>query len=157
VGAVEPPRLPEDPVAAARSEAQWREHLQREEEERQMLFDRPRLKQHRAIVRSIKAIRLRYDRAKNEAAVAKARDAARVELDQVQTRVNKIDPKGVNSRLLPDYEALRTTLASDYADAKIAALSGDAAALQTTRAAVDQHLKTIAEWLEEAAEDKHEE
>jgi hypothetical protein len=157
VGAVDPPRLPEDPVAAKNAGAQWQEHLLKEEEERQMLFDRPRLQQHRAIVKLIKAIRARYDRAKSEPAVAKARAAARSQLDAVHARVNELDPWGVNSRLLPDYEALRATFAGDYAEAKIAALAGDATKLETLRATVEQHLESIDEWLEEAAEGKDEE
>jgi hypothetical protein len=156
-GAIDPPRLPEDPVAAKRAEAQWREHLDREEEERQMLFDRPRLKQHRAVVRMLETIRSRYDRAKTEPAVAKVRGDASRQLDEVRKRVSELDPWGVNSRLLPDYAALENTLANEYAGAKLAMLAGDATQLASVRANVDKHLHVIDEWLEEAAESEHEE
>lgn len=156
-GAVEPPQLPEDPVAAQRAEAQWREHLDREEEERQMLFDRPRLKQHRAVVRALKAVRTSYDRAKNDAALTKARTAAGSHLESVQKQVGELDPWGVNSRLLPEYRALQESLANAYPDAKGAALSGDKAALESARSSVDQHLRAIAGWLEEAEHGEEEE
>jgi hypothetical protein len=156
-GAIDPPRLPEDPVAAKRAEAQWREHLDKEEEERQMLFDRPRLKQHRAVVRMLETIRVRYDRAKTEPAVAKVRAAASRQLEEVRKRVSELDPWGVNSRLLPDYAALETTLANEYAGAKLAAFAGDATQLTTVRADLDKHLHVIDEWLEEAAESEDEE
>jgi hypothetical protein len=156
-GVVEPPSLPEDPVAAARSTAQWREHLEHEEEERQMFYDRPRLAQHRAIVRTLKQIRARYDKAKTERALEQARQDASRALEDVTKRVQALDPEGVHSRLLPDYEALRTAFTNDYPDARLAAVRGDAAAFTKARENVDPRFRTIEQWLEEAADEAGEE
>lgn len=149
-GAQEMPTIPEDPVAAKKASAQWNEHLEHEEEERQMLFDKPRIAKHRAIVRSLKAIRARFDVAKNEAAIEKARDAAGKELEKVDAQVKALDPWGVNSRLLPDYAALRALFAKEYPDARVAAVGGDTAALDGAKAKVEERFHAIAEWLEEA-------
>ena len=156
-GAVEPEKLPEDAVAGKLAEQQWREHLEHEEEERQALYDRRRLREHRAVVRQLRSVRARYDRAKSEAALNKAREAAGKELGLIEERVHAIDPDGVNSRLLGEYGALQSSLRSDYATARGAALSGDPAQLAAARAAFDQRLETIDEWLEEASEAGEEE
>jgi hypothetical protein len=149
-------RLPEDPVAAKRSEAQWRQHMEDEEHERQQGFDRQHLEQHRAVVSLIGAARARYDRAKTAAAVAKARAEMPQRIAELRRRITEIDHWGVNSRLLGDYAALETSLTAAYADAKLAALSGDSRTLEEVRTAFDQHLKTIGDWLEEAAESEDE-
>lgn len=145
------PRLPEDPIAGKRSEEQWREHLDEEERERQLGFDRGRMKEHRGVVRLFAAARARYDRARTEAAVAKVRAAMPSQIAELRRRVTKIDHWGVNSRLLPDYDALARSLAGPYADAKLAALAGDARALDAARADFDQRMKAIDDWLEQAA------
>lgn len=149
-GAKELPAIPEDPAAAKRANAQWDQHLDREEEERQMSFDKPRLAKHRAIVRSFKAIRAKYDAAKNAAAVAKAREAAGKQIEQIDRQLKTLDPWGNNSRLLPDYAALKESFAHEYPDAKLAALGGDKAASDAAREKVEQHFEVIGEWLEEA-------
>ncbi|MFI5308634.1 MAG: hypothetical protein ACHQ53_14840, partial [Polyangiales bacterium] len=119
-------RLPEDPVAGKQSELQWREHMAQEEHERQLGFDRKRLKEHRAVVKLIVAARARYDRARTAAAVAKVRTDMPRAIAEVRRRVTEIDRWGVNSRLLRDYDALATSLLGPYADAKVAAIKGDA-------------------------------
>lgn len=151
-----PGRLPEDPIAGKRSTEQWREHLEEEEHERQLGFDRERVVQHRAVVKAITAARARYDRARTEAAVAKARTDVRRRIADVRSKVTRIDHWGVNSPLLPDYEALTASLDGAYADAKIAALRGDPGPLAQASAAFDQRMKKIAEWLKEAAESEPE-
>jgi hypothetical protein len=155
-GAVEPPSLPEDPIAAKHASAQWDTHLDHEEEERQMFFDRPRLPQHRTIQRTLKQIRARYDKAKTEQAVEQAREDARRKLEDVGKQVHDLDPWGVNSRLLPDYAALQTSLGSAYADARLAAVRGDANAFARAKAGVDPHFKSIERWLEEVADEDRE-
>ena len=47
----EQPPLPEDPERGQRSTAQWSQHLQHEEDERQGIFDRQRIPQHRALMK----------------------------------------------------------------------------------------------------------
>src|SRR6185369_15066308 len=69
----DPTRLREDPEAAKRSEAQWREHMEDEEDERQAGFDKQHLAEHRALIKLIGAARARYDQARTEDALAKAR------------------------------------------------------------------------------------
>jgi hypothetical protein len=147
--APDPTRLPEDPVAGKASEQQWREHMVAEERERQMMFDRERLKQHRALAKLIAAARARYDRAKSVAAVDKLRAQMQQSVSDMRARVTEIDHWGVNSRLLGDYDALASSLGSGYAEAKLAALHGDTRPLAEARAAFDQHMHAIATWLEE--------
>jgi hypothetical protein len=149
-------RLPEDAALGKRSELQWRQHMEDEERERQIGFDRQRLKQHRAIVARFKAARSLYDRATAEAALAKARTEMPQRVEEIQKQVTELDHWGNNSRLLGDYAALEASLTSDYADAKLSALKGDGAALKNAQAAFDGHLKIISGWLEEVAHAKEE-
>jgi hypothetical protein len=62
-----------------------------------------------------------------------------------------IDHWGVNSPLLDDYQALLTTLAGPYPDAKLAALNGHPTALGVLHADVDRRRKKMAAWLAAAA------
>jgi hypothetical protein len=156
VASADPGRLPEDPVLGKQSEAQWREHLDEEEHERQALFDRQRLREHRALVKLIAATRARYDAAKTEAAVAKVRADMPRTTAEIQKRVTEIDHWGNNSRLLPDYEALSASLSESYPAAKTAALKGDEKPLEHERADFDARMQKIAAWLKEAAETKGE-
>ncbi len=149
-------RLPEDPVLAAKSTAEWREHLVAEERERKLRYDRDRLKHHRAVVRAIVAARARYDRAGGKAAVAAVRARAPQALADVRARIAKIDHWGTNSNLLADYDALLIALADGYPAARLSALDGDRAPLATLRAEFDRRLTAIKAWLAEAASAKDE-
>lgn len=153
----DPTRLPEDPEAAKRASAQWDEHLEHEEEERQMIFDHNRLKEHRALVKVFAAARAKVDRARNAAAIEKARAEMPQQLAEIQKRVTEIDHWGNNSRVLPNYAALSTALGGPYLDAKLAALEGDQTALKQARASFDDQLKTITSWLAKAEEGEDEE
>jgi hypothetical protein len=155
--AADPTRLPEDPVLGKRSEEQWREHMAHEEEERQMLFDKPRLRLHRALVKQLIATRARVDHATTPAGLAKLRAAMPKTLEALQKRVTEIDHWGVNSRLLPDYAALQAALGDSYLDAKLAALNGDGTALSTAGAEFERRLERIDHWLEECEEGGEEE
>ena len=128
-----------------------------EERERQLDFDRKRLKRHRAVVALAEAARADYDRAATEAALTKARAEASHRFEEIRKRVTDLDHWGNNSRLLADYAALEQSLSTDYPDARLSALKGDATALKTVQSAFDQHLKTIADWLEEAERGEDEE
>ncbi len=152
----DPPRLPEDAAAGAQSERQWREHMAREEEERQLGFDRARLDEHRAVAQLFASCRAGYDRALTDAAVAGVRAEMPGRLAQIHERMKAIDHWGNNSRLLGEYEALSLSLSDSYADARIAAIRGDARAQEQLRASFDEHMKTIADWLEKAAESEDE-
>jgi hypothetical protein len=105
---------------------------------------------HRALLEQLAALRARYDRARSEAALSAARATAPAQLEKLAASVaSKLDT-GRGSRLLPDYEALRTALASSYPDAKLASLRGDASALTAARASFDERMKAMQAWLEEA-------
>jgi hypothetical protein len=151
-----PPRLPEDAAAGAQSELQWREHMAREEDERQLGFDRARLDQHRAVAQLFASCRARYDRALTEAAVTRVRAEMPGRLMEIHEKMKAIDHWGNNSRLLGEYEALSLSLSEGYADARIAAIRGDTSAQEQLRASFDKHMKTISDWLEEAAESEDE-
>src|SRR5262249_52885030 len=134
-----------------RSEQQWRQHMDDEERERQLGFDRQHMKEHRAVVARFKAARASYDRATTEGALTKARDDVSHRVEEVRKQIAELDHWGNNSRLHDDYSALETSLTSDYPDAKLAALKGDGTALKKVQSTFDAHLKTISGWLEEAA------
>jgi hypothetical protein len=152
-----PARLPEDPLAGKQSEQQWRQHMVHEEDERQMQFDLQREEQHRGLRKLIAASRARYDQARSEAALAKVRAEMPRKLADIEKQVKQLDPWGNNSRLLPDYAALSAALAGPYPDAKLAALHGDAHALDSLRADFDQRLQKIDAWLERAEKEEGEE
>ena len=149
-------RLPEDPVAGAKSTAQWREHMAFEEHERKLHYDRDRLKQHRAVVKFLVATRARYDRARTKAAVTAIQTRLPPAVDGVRKQITAIDKWGTNSNLLGDYDALLKALSDGYPAARIAFLDGDRAAIDAPRADFDRRLKHIKDWLAEAAESKDE-
>lgn len=153
----DPKRLPEDPEAAKRSEAQWREHMKDEEDERQAGFDKQHLAEHRAMIKLIAAARARYDHARTEDAIAKARTEVLASVEDMRKRVTAIDHWGTNSRLLPDYAAIDDMLEAAYPDAKLAALKGDASAYKQVRDELDQRMKKMETWLDEVEQGEHEE
>jgi hypothetical protein len=151
------PTLPEDPLAGQRSTQQWREHLAHEEEERQMIFDRTRVNEHRAVVKLLQAARTRYDGAKDANAVQRVRADMPQRLSEIERRIHELDPWGNSSRLLPAYSALQQALGATYAEAKLAAIRGEKQPLEKLRASFDSHMEKIDEWLDEVAEyeDEH--
>jgi hypothetical protein len=161
-GALAPPaaraadRLPEDPVAGARSTAQWREHLVAEEHERKLHWDRDHLREHRAVVKFLVTTRARYDRARTKAAVTAIRTRLPAAIDAVRKQITRIDHWGTNSNLLEDYDALLKALSDPYPTARIAFFGGDHAPLDAQKADFDRRIKHIDDWLAEAAESKDE-
>jgi hypothetical protein len=148
--------LPEDPEAGKRAEAQWREHLEEEEEGRQLGFDRRRLKQHRALIKRIKATRVRVNGARTLSAITKVQGELPAQIALLRHGIEQIDPWGATSRLLPDYNALLNLLAGDYCEAKAEALRGHPAALAEANKSIDEHLKLMEQKLEQAAESEEE-
>lgn len=141
------PSLPEDRVAGARSEAQWREHLREEERERKVLFDRRRLAQHRILLASLQATRRRYDNAKTPAALVQAERSFAQERATEQQRLEKLDRWRNSSNLSADYDALLQLFAGAYPEARRQALAGSTSALDTVQRDVDARTKKITEWL----------
>jgi hypothetical protein len=141
------PSLPEDSVAGARSEAQWREHLREEERERKMLFDRRRLPQHRAVLAFLQATQARYDRANTPTALLGAERTFAQARPTEQQRLDKLDRWGNSSNLLADYDALLQIFASAYPEARRQALAGSPSPLDAVRQDVGARLKKITEWL----------
>jgi len=147
VAVLDASRLPEDRIAGARSEAQWREHLQEEERERKVLFDRRRLKEHRQVLASLRETRARYDRAKTPARLLELkREWPRLSAP-IQQRIAKLDRWGNSSNLLGEYAALLHILAADYPDGRVAALSGSQEQLAAAAREADLHTKKIVDWL----------
>jgi hypothetical protein len=143
-------RLPEDPVAGARSTEQWRERRVSRLRKRQLDFDYEHLADHRAVIEKIALARSRYDRARSEAALSAARAAMPAQLDKIKASVVHRLDTGRGSRLLADYDALLAALATSYPDAKLASLRGDASALTAVQASFDQRVQGMSAWLEEA-------
>jgi hypothetical protein len=154
--ASDPERLPEDPVAGARSVAQWREHLEEEERERKANYDRRHLKEHRAVVAFLRGARASYDNAKTALDLKRLQSSWPSAVLAIRKRIDKIDPWRVNSNLLKDYEALLEAFETRYPAARLAELGGDATAATDVRGDVEAHLKHIDDWLTEAerAEDE---
>ena len=150
------PMPPEDPVAAAKSTAQWRAHMAAEEHERKLHYDRDRLKDHRALLKLLVAARARYDRAKTKAAVLAIQKRQRPAVEDIRRRMTAIDPQGTNSNLLGDYDAYVNALGDPYPAARIAAIGGDHAALDALAADLDRRTRHIKDWLAEAAASKDE-
>ena len=144
-------RMPEDPVAGHQSDLEWRAHMAAEERDRQLGYDRRKLKQHQALVKLLRAAFTRYDRARTGAAVTKAQKAIASSMKALRARITVIDHWGVNSPLLGDYDSLLALLAELYPEARRAALRGDGSALAVLRTDVDRKLAKMAAWLRDAA------
>jgi hypothetical protein len=144
--------LPEDPEAGKRAEAQWREHLAYEERERVLNFDKRRLKEHHALFRRIKAVRARVMAARTPTAVAKLQSELPKQIEQLQGGIKQVDPWGVTSRLLPDYQVLVNLLQGPLGKAKAEALAGHPDALAAANASFNERLEHMEELLEEAEE-----
>jgi hypothetical protein len=139
--------LPEDPIAGARSVAQWQEHLREEERERKANYDRRKLKDHRAVVAFLRDARARYDRAKSNAAVVRLQTELVPATAAIQQRMQKIDRWGGSSNLLTDYAKLLETLAQAYPSARIAAIAGDDADLSALQRETDARMQKVTDWL----------
>jgi hypothetical protein len=152
----DPTRLPEDPVASQASAAAWRAHMEREERERRLNYDRRKLSEHEAVVAFIKNARESYDRAKTASAIAQVKASLTPLIAQIRKRIAAIDHWGVNSNLLEDYAAMLAMLAADYPAARIASLGGASQPLQDLRSQWAQREQKIRDWLAEAAESEDE-
>jgi hypothetical protein len=152
----DPTRLLEDPAASKASEAQLRAHMEREERERRLNYDRRKLSEHEVVFALIKNARARYDRAKTARAVAQAQADLTAHIAQIRRRIVNIDHWGVNSNLLEDYTAMTAMLTADYPAARTAALAGASQALDDLRAHWAQHEQKIGNWLAEAEESEDE-
>lgn len=152
----EQPPLPEDPVAGKRSELQWKKHLQAEELERQMLFDRNRLKEHHALIERLAAARETLDRTKTPSDLKKAQAALEPKLKELQRDIDAIDRWKNSSRILADYDALMSALWNTYPAAKLAAMGGKTEALSQVRNDFDAHLRTMHAWLDRLEKDDDE-
>jgi hypothetical protein len=148
--------LPEDPEAGARSVAEWRQHLQREERERRLHYDRRKLPQHRELIRTLRAVRQGYDSATSKAAVRAAKQRQLALLPQLEKSLDAIDHWRVNSKVLPEYQELIGIFSDAYPSARIEALSGEKDPLATLQNEVATRFDTIDDWLREAAESEDE-
>jgi hypothetical protein len=144
--------LPEDPVAGAKSAAEWRRHLEREERERRLIYDRQRLGEHRRVLQILHNARRAYDAAGTRQAVTNAERAFGSTRPKLDAMFDAIDHWGVSSKVVPDYRKLVETLAVAYPNARIAALAGEPVALQRLEDEVTARFAAIDAWLHEAAE-----
>jgi hypothetical protein len=143
-------------VAGAKAMAQWRQHLEREERERRLGYDRRRLPEHRRVLEILRGARRAYDFAHSEGTVVSAERSFRATLPQLEKAFDALDHWGVSSRVLPDYRQLADTFTEAYPSARIAALSGDGARFEHLGREVDAELAGIDAWLREAAESEDE-
>lgn len=152
----EQPRLPEDPVAGKRSEMQWKKHLQAEEVERRMVFDRNHLPEHRELIKRISAAREPLEQAKTPNALGKAQAQLEPTLQALQATIDALDRHKNSSRILVDYEALMSSLTTTLPAAKLAAMSGNTDMLSHARNDFDAHLRTMHSWLDRLEKDDDE-
>lgn len=148
--------LPEDPEAGARSAAQWREHLAREERERRLGYDRRKLSEHEAVLKKLRAARRSYDGARTKSAVLSAERAFESTRPNLLALFETIDHWGVSSKVLPDYQKLVETFSAAYPAARIAALTGDPAEFERVEREVDERFRAVDAWLHEAEESEDE-
>jgi len=150
------PPLPEDPAAGKRSELQWKKHLQAEEVERKMMFDRNHVAEHRELIKRIKDARALLDEAKTPAELQKARAALQTRLQELKSGLDTLDRWKTSSQLISDYEALIQALSDGYPSARLAAMSGKAEPLSAARTSFDTHLRNMQTWLTRVEKDEDE-
>jgi hypothetical protein len=150
------PPLREDPAAGKRSELQWKKHLQAEEVERKMMFDRNHAAEHRELIKRIKEARQGWDRAKTPAELEETRSALQAPLQALQSGIDALDRWKTSSQLTPDYEALIKALAESYPAARLAAISGKSEPLSAARSSFDGHLRVMHAWLTRLEKDQDE-
>jgi len=144
--------LPEDPIAGKASEAQWREHLAEEDEERLLANDRRALKLHQKIVALLTRARGAYEQAHGKNAVL------RVQADMPDTEAHcrklmgEINQWGNVSPLTATYETLLTSLKEDLPQARLAALNDGKRSLEAVEQDWAARLRRIKHRLHEAAE-----
>ena len=148
--------LPEDPEPGARSVAQWRAHLEEEERERRLSYDRRRLNEHRLVSSQLRATQRSYDLASNERSLRAAEKAFHAAAPRLERSFDAIDHHGVSSRVIPEYRALAASFATEYPAARLAALSGSRAALEQLQSRTQAQFQRIDQWLEEAARSEDE-
>jgi hypothetical protein len=147
------PPLREDPVAGKRSSEQWDKHLQTEELERQFLFDKNRLPEHRVLMARIAEARAHWDNAESPTEFERARNALQPKLHTLRSNLDALDRWKNSSLILPDYEALLSALSDSYPAAKLAAIGGNDAPLRQAKLSFDAHQRTMREWLERVSGD----
>lgn len=135
--------LPEDSVAAARSLELWREHLQEEERERRLSFDRRKLPEHQRVVAKLRAARATFDGARTQAELELARRSFSSEVPELERRFEQIDHWGNNSAVLTDYQELVKLLGGPYPEARRAALAGNSAEFQALQAELRRRFDAI--------------
>jgi hypothetical protein len=150
------PPLPENPAQGQRAQAEWRQHLAREEEERQAAFDRRRLTEHRGIVAGLRATASSCRAVSNRRELEKRTQILARAVTALDKQIAALDPWGNSSRLLPSYATLRDQLARRCPEAMEAALNGAPNDLAETKRALAAGFSEIAKWLEEIAEDEKE-
>lgn len=149
-------KLPEDPEAGARSAAQWREHLAREERERRLRYDRRKLHEHEEVLKELRTARRSFDDATTKPAVFSADRAFQATRPKLDAAFDAIDHWGNSSRVLPDYRKLVETFSDAYPGARMSAIGGDSAPFERVGREVDERFRTIEAWLHEAEESEDE-
>lgn len=141
----------EDPVAGKKAEAEFKKHLLREDRGRQLRFDRTHLRTHKQIVALFQKARSRYERAQSKRALEKAGEAAHTIATVVRRRIDEMDHWRNGSKIFADYDALLAMIEVDYPAAVAASLNGDKGQLKDVQSAFAARMKTITDWLTEAA------
>lgn len=150
------PPLKEDPAAGKRSELQWRKHLQAEEVERKMFFDKNHATEHRALIKRIKDARERLDQPKTPADLQSTQAAVQSSLQDIQASIDSMDRWKSSSSLHGDYEALMKALGESYPAARLAAMSGNKDPLREARESFDTHVRAMNTWLTRVEKDEDE-
>ncbi len=150
------PHLPEDADAGAQAVAQWRQHMNHEERERRLNYDRRKLPEHRRVLHILRQARRNYDGAHAAATVRTVEAQFRTTSVNLEKAFQSIDHWGVNSKVVPEYRRLVSLLSDSYPGACIQAISGDKSLAEATNNEFDKTLTSINDWLEAAAESEDE-
>ncbi len=136
--------------------AQWREHMKEEERARKLNYDRRKLKEHERVLAALRQAQKSYDNARSEQGVRQAKAALTARRLHMEHAITAIDHWGVSSNVLGDYRAILETLAEGYPAARITALAGNNAPLDELRSEIDERLRKVEAWLEQARDSRDE-
>ena len=154
---VDSSQIKEDPVAGKKAEAQFLKHLEREDRHLRLRFDREHLRQHDAVLASLRKARGRFDGVRSERGLDAAREDARRTIADVQQKMHDIDPWRNGTTLFKDYDFLIKLLETDYPRALQTSFGGDRRALMDVRKQFNDRMKQVRSWLAEAAKEGDEE
>jgi hypothetical protein len=142
------------------AEKKLADELAKAEHDRLLKYDRTKLPLHTATFTFITKTREKYDALEKKLPDTADKQKAKVEVEKLAgslrpgivaagKKMATIDPKGGNSNVTTDYDVMLNALATDYPDALMGSVDGDAQGLEAQKAELNKRSKKITEWLAE--------